>query len=110
MPERDRFGTVGATELLLDECDAFAGDPLLRGRQIIRPRRGQHRLQALGEVLALLEAQADPRIQLPELRIDFRQQRLVVLGAQPDEVVESIEARVPRHESRLQVLQVEVVV
>src|SRR5262249_37833385 len=54
-PERDRFGTVRATELLLDECDAFAGDPLLRGRQIIRPRRGQHRLQALGEVFALLE-------------------------------------------------------
>ena len=96
LPKRERFGAVGVAELLLDERDALAGDPLVRGRQIIRPRRGQHRLQALAEVLALLEAQAHPRIQLPELRVDLRQQRLVVLSAQSDDVVESIEAGLPR--------------
>ena len=95
LPKRERFGAVRVAELLLDERDALAGNPLLRGRQIIRPRRGQHRLQALAEVLALLEAQAHPRIQLPELRVDLRQQRLVVLAAQPDDVVESIEAGLP---------------
>ena len=47
------------------------------------------------EVLALLEAQSHPRIQLPELRVDLRQQRLVVLPAQSDDVVESIEAGLP---------------
>ena len=81
MLEPDRFGTVGVTELLFDECNALAGNPLVRGRQIIRPRRGEDRLQALAQVIALLEAQADPRSQLPELRIDFRQQRFVVLLA-----------------------------
>jgi len=71
LPKRERFGVVRAAELLLDERDALTGDLLLRGRQIFRPRRGQDGVQAFGEVLALLEADADPRIQLPELRIDF---------------------------------------
>src|SRR5262249_61983833 len=103
LPERDRFGTVRVAELFLDERDAFAGDPLVRGRQKIRPWCGQHRLQALAEALALLEAQPDSRILLPELRIDLRQQRLVVLPTQPDDVLEGIEARLPGYESRLQI-------
>src|SRR3989442_1779846 len=39
-PKRERFGTVRVAELLFDECEALAGDPRVRGREIIRPRRG----------------------------------------------------------------------
>jgi len=56
LPKRERFGVVRVAEPFLDECDALAGDLLLRGRQIIRPRRGQNGLQTFGKVLALLEA------------------------------------------------------
>jgi len=110
LPKCERFGVVRVAEPLVDECDAFASDLLLCSRQITRPRRGQDGLQAFGEVLALLQAQANPRIQLSELRVDFRQQRLVVLSAQPDDVVEGIETGLPGNKPRPQVLEVEVVV
>src|SRR5437868_5116692 len=42
LPKRDCFGTLRLAELFLDQCDALAGAPFVRGRQIIRPRRGQH--------------------------------------------------------------------
>src|SRR5215470_5635416 len=110
LPKRERFGVVRVAELLLNAYDALAGDLLLCGCQIIRPRCGQDGLQALGEVLALLDAHADPRIQLSELRVDLRQQRLVVQPAQSDDIVEGIEAGLPGNEPRPQVLEVEVVV
>src|SRR5262249_40276550 len=109
MPKRERFGTLRAAELLFDECDALARDPLVRGCQVIRPRRGKHGVQALVEVLALLESHAHPRIQLPKLGVDLRQQRLVVLFTQSDDIVEGCKAGLEAHELRPQVLEVEVV-
>ncbi len=73
-------------------------DPLVRRREIIRAAARSAWPAGAGEVLALLEAQAHPRIQLAKLRVDLRQQRLVVLSAQPDDVLESIEAGLPCHE------------
>src|SRR6185295_16807410 len=55
------------------------------------------------------EPQAHARIQFPELRVDRRQQGIVVLATQTDEVVESIETGIPGNEPRSQVLEVEVV-
>src|SRR5215467_9916315 len=95
LTKRKRFGFVRVAELLFDACDALACGLLLRSRQIIRPRRGQDGLQAFGEVLALLEAQTHPRIQLLELRVDLWQQRLIVLPAESDDIVESIETGLP---------------
>ena len=110
LPKCERLGVVRVTEPFLDACDAFAGDLLLPSGQIIWARCGQHGLQTFGEVLALLDANVDPRIQFPELCVDLRQQRLVVLSAQPDDIVESIKAGLPGIESRPQVLEVEVIV
>ena len=60
-------------------------------------------------MLALLEAQAHLRIELPELTIDLGQQRFVVLPPQTDDVLEGIEASLPRDQLLPQVLQVQVV-
>src|SRR5262245_19559752 len=80
-PKREPFGTARFAELFLDECDALAGAAFVRGRQMIRPRRSQHRLETRAQLLTLLKAEAHPRIQLSELRVDLGQQRLVVLFA-----------------------------
>src|SRR5262245_63262294 len=103
--KRKRFGVVRVAELLLDECNAVALNPLVLCCQVIRPWRGQHGLQALAEMLALLESQAHPRIEFAELSIEARQQRLVILATQPDDVFKSIETRLPLDQSRLQVLE-----
>ena len=54
-------------------------------------------LEALVEMIALLDAQADLRVELAELRVDLRQQRLVVLAAPADRC--SNAARLPCHET-----------
>src|SRR6266705_3158877 len=88
-------GAIKVAEFVLDTCNALTCIPLVCGCQIVGPRRGQHRLQALGEVLTLLESQAHARIQLLELCVDTWQQRVVVLLAQPDDVIKGVESGLP---------------
>ena len=110
LPKRDRSGTVGVAELLFDERDALC-------RRSARPRSPDNPAAARSASPArrsprCLRCSRRRRIresELPELRVDRRQQRLVVLSAQPDDVVEGVEAGLPGHELRPQVLEVEVV-
>src|SRR6185312_15542603 len=105
----DRFGTLRVAEPFLDARDPLLSDPLIGSCQVIRPRRGKHGLQALGEMFALCEPQTHSRIQLAELRVDPGQPRLVVLPTEFDDVTESFEAGLPTRQLRSQILQVEII-
>ena len=107
--ELRHVGAVRVMQLLLDATDAFQHDALVRRRQQVRPRLDQQLLQPLLQVIALLHAQADLRIELPELRVDAGQQRLVVLPAQPDHVLVRIEALLPARHLPAQLFEVQVV-
>jgi len=66
-------------------------------------------LEALAQMLALLEAQPHSSVELPELTIDLRKQGLVVLAAQSNDVVERVETGPPGAEPLAQILQIQVV-
>jgi len=56
----------------------------------------------------LLESEAHSRIQILELCIHDRQQRLEILFAESDDIVKGVEAGFPGHEFRAQILKVEI--
>ena len=82
---------------------------LLPGCEELGPRRCQQVVAAADEHLVLFPAQAQPRVQLAELRVDVGQQRFVMVVAYGHHVVERIETRLPADELLAQVRQVEVV-
>jgi hypothetical protein len=109
LAQRERLRPRVALELLAQRGQPPGVDALVGRGQVLRPRRRQHRVQALGHVPALLEPQPHLRVDFAELGVDSRQQRLVVAAAQPDQVLERVEARLPRLQPPTQVLEVEVV-
>ena len=53
-------------QLAVEGVDALQHGPFVGCRQIVRARRGEHRVQALGDAFALLEPHAHLRVELAE--------------------------------------------
>ncbi len=106
---RRSLGVARAAQADLERFDLRRRSLFVRGREIVRPRRDQHVLEALLDAVALLDAQADLRVERAELTIDLRQQRLVVRAPHAHDVLEGVEARAPRDHLLPHVLEIQIV-